>query len=79
MTSLTLDAGTLSRLQNLGDFMEFRDEAGRVLGYFHPAEPASDPESARHRSPFSDEELRRRRQERTGRPLAEILANFSSP
>lgn len=79
MTSLTLDAGTLNRLQNLEEFMEIRDESGRVLGYFHPVESAADTRAATQVSPISDDELRRRQQQRTGKSLAEVLAKLASP
>lgn len=79
MTSLTLDTGMVSRLQNLGEFMEFRDESGRLLGYFHPAEPTSSAPASACPSPFSDDELRQRQQQRCGKPLAEVLAKFSAP
>jgi hypothetical protein len=78
MTTLTLDAGILSRLQNLTDFMELRDESGRLLGYFHPAAPVGGPQSTARPSPFTDDELRRRRQQRTGKPLSEVLEKLSS-
>ena len=76
MTNLTIDASTLSKLHNLGEVMQLSDESGRILGYFHPvAEIGVEPEST-HRSPFSQEELQRRRQQRAGRPLSEILDSF---
>jgi hypothetical protein len=72
MTKLTIDAGTLAKLHNLDAPLEVCDESGKTLGYFHPAIPANGADSAA-RSPFSDEELQRRRQQRTGSPLAEVL------
>ena len=76
MTSLTLDAGTLSRLQNLADFMEIRDESGRLLGYFHPLASATGLQSNVRSSPFTDDELRERQQQRTGKPLSAVLATL---
>jgi hypothetical protein len=73
MTRLIIDAATLARLQNLQDLSEVCDESGRVLGYFHPVLPSEAAARAERRSPFTDEELQQRRQQRTGRPLAEIL------
>lgn len=78
MTSLTVDAATLGRLQNLANFMEIRDESGRVLGYFHPLAPSSGLQPTAHASPFTDDELRERQQQRTGKPLREVLAKLSS-
>lgn len=75
MTTLILDAGTLSRLSNLSDVTEIRDESGQVLGYFHPLGKTAGNEAV-HRSPFTDEELRERQRQRAGRPLSEVLANL---
>jgi hypothetical protein len=75
MRSLTLDAPTLAKLLNLSELLQLSDETGRVLGYFHPT-PQTGPEAnAKHRSPFTREELERRRQ-RAGRPLSEILKSL---
>jgi hypothetical protein len=52
------------------------DEAGRVLGYFTPVADKSLYEKVQ--PPISDEELQRRRQEKGGRTLAEILADLES-
>jgi hypothetical protein len=70
MTRLTVDAALLARLHNLDQTLEVCDESGRTLGYFHPVPAAGHPPAP---SPFSEEELRRRQQQRTGRSLAEIL------
>jgi hypothetical protein len=72
MTRLIVDATTLARLRNLHDVSEVCDESGQVLGYFHPILP-SGAAPGQSRSPFPDAELQRRREQRTGRPLAEIL------
>jgi len=76
MTDLTIDPSTLAKLRSLGEVMRLSDESGRILGYFHPvSEIGVEPGSA-HRSPFSHEELQRRRQQRAGRPLSEILESY---
>ena len=73
MNEVTVDAALRARLNNLDDLLKVRDESGRILGYFHPViEPAVSEERA-IQSPFSSEELDRRRGQRTGRSLAEIL------
>jgi hypothetical protein len=72
MTKLMIDAGTLAKLHNLEAPLEVCDESGKTLGYFHPAVLAHGAGPAL-RSPFSDEELQRRRQQRTGSPLGEVL------
>ncbi|HEV3339061.1 MAG TPA: hypothetical protein VG125_01855 [Pirellulales bacterium] len=76
MTSLTLGTDALSELDNVADVVEIRDTSGRVLGYFHPLRS---PSTAASRSPFSDETLRQRQQQRTGKPLSDVLADLSSP
>jgi hypothetical protein len=75
MTILTVDSGTSFQLNNLVDLAEIRDESGRVWGYFHPLSSA--PGSANvHRSPFTIDELRERQQQRSGKPLSEVLAKL---
>jgi hypothetical protein len=68
MTKVIVDAATRANLHNLDTLLEVCDESGHTLGYFHPQ-----PATAGIRSPFSDEEIERRRQQRTGKPLAETL------
>ena len=72
MTKLTIDTTTLAKLHNLEGLLEVCDESGKTLGYFHPVVCINNADRSA-RSPFSDDELQRRRQQRTGRPLAEIL------
>ena len=38
MTRVTVDAATTAKLQGLGQFLEFYDEAGNFLGRFEPDE-----------------------------------------
>jgi hypothetical protein len=75
MTRVVVDAGFLAKLNDLAGPVEFCDEAGRTLGYFHsvatPCEVEELPASL-----ISDEELQRRRQERGGRSLEAILADL---
>jgi hypothetical protein len=75
MTKVFLDAATQARLNNLGELLEVCDESGKVRGYFHPIGEAA-ASAGSHQSPHSREELERRRQQRTGRPLSEILARL---
>jgi hypothetical protein len=77
MTILTLDPGISSRLDNLADLTEIRDQSGRVLGYFHPVRQVTGSNDVR-RSPFTVEELRKRQQQRTGKPLSELLAKLEA-
>jgi hypothetical protein len=74
MLRVVLDAAFWAKLNNLEGPVQFCDEAGRTLGYFHSVVPPS--EGERLISPNSDEELERRRQQRTGRPLEGILADL---
>jgi hypothetical protein len=70
MTQVTFDANMLSKIGNLRDLVEIRDEAGRIVGYFHPILRST------VSTPFSREELERRRQQRSGRPLADVLKDL---
>jgi hypothetical protein len=73
MNEVTVDAALRARLNNLDDPLQVRDESGRILGYSHPVvEPAAS-EATSIRSPSSTEELERRRSQRAGRSLEEIL------
>jgi hypothetical protein len=78
MTSLTVDSSTLNQLENLAGLTELRDRSGRVVGYFYPIAYGEGSQPAVRPSPFSDDELRRRQQQRCGKPLSEVLAKFSS-
>ena len=77
MTKLIVDAGLRARLNGLNDLLELCDESGHTLGYFHPTVEAAGTQSADVRSPFTEEEVERRRQKRAGRPLSEILEKLN--
>ncbi len=74
MGKLTLDSDLRNKLGTLGEPVEFCDEAGQVVGHFLPAPLYEDLFYAAlaAESPHTKEELKRRHQERGGRPLAEI-------
>jgi hypothetical protein len=74
MTKVVLDAALRAKLNGLDKCLELCDEQGLTLGYFHPLARA---DGTGARSVFSREELERRRQQRTGRPLAEILERLN--
>jgi len=74
MTTLIIDQDTRTKLGNLQDRLEIRDETGRVLGYFTPAPDRSLYENVD--SPVSVEELRRRERAGGGRTLSEILSDL---
>lgn len=73
MVKVTLDSELLEQLTPADRVLEICDPKGHTVGYFHPANGRLVEEKPSVRSPFSDEELQRRRQQRGGRPLAEIL------
>jgi hypothetical protein len=70
MTRLTLTPARQALLEHLTEPAELCDAAGQPLGVYHPARNGGAKEATR--SPFSREELQRRRQQRTGRSLADI-------
>jgi hypothetical protein len=77
MSTVIIDQDTRTRLGNLEDRLELRDETGRVLGYFTPAPDRSLYDNVD--SPVSVQELRRRERAgggRTRRTLSEILADL---
>jgi hypothetical protein len=75
MTQITLDDSTVAKLRGLNDLVELRDEAGHILGHFHPLLVPRDADG-KIISPISDEEMEQLRNERTGRSLNEILADL---
>jgi hypothetical protein len=64
-----------TKLLGVREVVELCDQAGRLVGYFHPGPPRDANGNAI--IPFSDEELQRRDQERGGRPLKDILDDLS--
>jgi hypothetical protein len=75
MTKLTVDPELRAKLGDFQDLVEFHDESGRVVGFFHPV-PAANASSNQSKSPISDEEIETARQQRTGRSLADIVADL---
>ncbi len=73
MTRLMVDEQTLAKLHHLQELLELCDQSGRTLGYFHPFAGSEHGGLHNARSPFTDEELRKRRAQRTGSPLADVL------
>lgn len=69
MVKITLDSGLLEQLTPANRVLEICDPKGQTVGYFHPASGCLVEEKPFVRSPFSDEEIQRRRQQRAGRPL----------
>ncbi len=76
MTKLTVDPELRAKLGDFQELVELCDESGRVVGFFHPVAPRSEARISQTSSPISDDEIEVARQQRTGRPLAEILADL---
>jgi len=76
MVKVTLDPSVTASLHKLQAPAELCDATGRLIGYFHPAVQGSDHGSRPLTSPLPKEEIQRRRQQRTGKTLAEILATL---
>jgi ATP-dependent RNA circularization protein (DNA/RNA ligase family) len=74
MSELTVDSATLTKLRQVNERVEIRDEAGELIGYFTPRVDRLLYESVE--IPVSEEELRRRAQKGGGRTLVEILADL---
>ncbi len=72
MTRLTVDSELRAKLGDFQELVEFCDESGRIIGFFHPAAPSDRPTS----SPISDDEIEAARAQRIGRPLSDILADL---
>jgi hypothetical protein len=75
MTKIMVDANTQAKLHAPEGLLEVCDTAGQTLGYFVPVAQNG---AAPTRSPFSDEEIQERRQQRVGKPLSEILQRLES-
>lgn len=74
MTKVVLEIGFLSKLAGIHETAVLCDDSGRVVGYFEPLEPPTGEGEDGTKSPFSDEEIERFRQQRSGRPIQEIVA-----
>jgi hypothetical protein len=74
MTVVIRDSELLSILASASGVVDLRDASGNFIGTFAPANGNVPP--AAGGSPFSDEEIERRRQQPDGRPLADILRDL---
>jgi hypothetical protein len=73
MSQITLDPNLEARLNGLNEKVEVRDEAGKLVGVFLPAEAYLKYLYATVEVPFTDEEIERMLQDREGAcTLAEI-------
>lgn len=71
MTRLVLDPATVAQIRTSNRPIEVCDAAGAVVGLLVPAAARSILEPR-----VSEDELRRREQQRGGRPLADILSDL---
>jgi hypothetical protein len=77
MTKVVVDASFGAKVAGLAGAVELCDESGRTIGYFRRATSGTQPSRQRVKSPFSEEEIERRRKEEGGRPLKDILADLN--
>ena len=73
MEHFVLDQSTAEALQKLRDQVELRNVSGEILGHFVPT---FDPAEWEIETPFTEQELKEASQQRTGRPLADILRDL---
>jgi hypothetical protein len=74
--SLTItDPDMLAKLV-AGEWVEFKDSTGKVMGRLHAELPGKLP--AGFKLPFTEEELAEHRKERSGRPLAYIMRDLQA-
>ena len=73
MIKLIVDSEIAEQLEESPGLLEICNQSGRTIGYFQPTLP---PGSLSAMSPFSDEEIERRRKNRSGRPLRDILSDL---
>lgn len=76
MIRVELDDDLRERLGNLSQRVELFDASGTVVGYVQPLGHRTVSADGPVKSPFSDEEIRQRAQNRSGRSLNEILADL---
>ena len=75
MTKYVLEPETESRWRGFEEIVEVCDHSGHRLGYFRPIAPEGVP--LKELSRFTDEEIRQRCTQTTGRPLADILRDLN--
>lgn len=76
MTKVVLGSDALSKLSGIRQPAVLCDESGRAIGYFEPLDPPRGKGEDGTESPFSEEQIEQFRQQRSGRALAEILADL---
>jgi hypothetical protein len=73
MSIVITDKALLQQFSQASDPVEIQDANGNYLGKFEPPYGKLPPGV---RSPFTDEEIERRRNQPDGRPLADILRDL---
>jgi hypothetical protein len=73
MSGLTLDAASSERLRTVREPIELFDHQGLPLGTFTPVNKKG---RVRGEAPYTDDEIRRLKDQQGGRTLAEILADL---
>jgi hypothetical protein len=78
MTRVTVDASTAAKLHGLGQYLEFCDEAGNVLGHFAPEDQSpAFRDWLRNLDPgLPADEIERRIAQRQGAATEEVLAHL---
>lgn len=72
MSKVILDDTLRGKLNGLNEPLEICDETGRTVGQFLPQHVYQKLLYASVVTPYSEEEMERRRREKGGRPLSEI-------
>jgi hypothetical protein len=76
MTKIVLDSSALAKLAGIRESAVLCDEAGRAIGYFQPLAPPVGKGRDGTDPPFSEHQIRQFRQQRSGRPLGDVLADL---
>ncbi len=74
MPKIVVDSELRNRLNGLSEQLEFCDETGHTLGFFQPV--ASSSSAGEDASPFTREQLEKFAEQRSGRPLPDILKDL---
>lgn len=72
MTKVVIDAQTWASLSGRNELIELCDSSGKPLALYQPVGRFAILEGDRMRSPYSDEEIEQRRQQKGGHTLAEF-------
>lgn len=82
MTTITVTPDLIQRLGKLDQRIEFRDEGGRLIGEYHPAQTSTEYVNPIDGSPLTEEEVQKLAEEPfenlRGRPLEEILRDLGT-